>query len=111
MSLIDSSYFVTGEYEIANIVGAAEVVTTNVAKLTTFITKYEPEYIQALLGITLYDEFIAGLAVTPTPEAKWTDLKNKTNSKLDFILKGYDRKYLQAQLERFDANPLSRSRY
>lgn len=76
MSLIDSSYFV-GKYEITNVIGSAAPVVINAAKLTTFIVKYEPEYLRALLGTSLYDEFIAGLAVTPTPDAKWTDLKDK----------------------------------
>ncbi len=88
MSLIDSSYFV-GEYEIQNVIGTAAPVVINAAKLTQFIVKYEPEYMKALLGATLYDEFIAGLAVLPTPDTKWTDLKNKlvdTTNKLSCIV-------------------------
>jgi len=88
MSLVDSSYFV-GEYEITNVIGTAAPVVINAAKLTQFIVKYEPEYLKALLGTTLYDEFIAGLAVLPTPDAKWTDLKNKlvdTTNKLSCIV-------------------------
>ena len=88
MSLIDSSYFV-GEYEITNVIGSAAPVVINAAKLTTFIVKYEPEYLKALLGTALYDEFIAGLAVLPTPDSKWTALKNKiidTTNKLSPIV-------------------------
>lgn len=76
MSLIDSTYF-KGEYLIVNLTGTASVVAANVALVTEFIKKYEPEYLKLLLGTTLYDELIAGLAVTPTPDAKWTALKAK----------------------------------
>jgi len=73
---IDSTYF-TGEYLIQNVLGTNPIVTINDALLTKFITKYEPEYLKLLLGETLYDELIAGLAVTPTPAAKWIALKAK----------------------------------
>ena len=73
--LIDSSYFV-GEYEITNITGSAAVVAGNVTKLNSFIAKYEPEYMTALLGTTLYDEFTAGLLVVPIAD-KWTVLQTK----------------------------------
>jgi len=76
--LIDSSYFV-GEYEITNITGSAPVVAGNVAKLNAFIAKYEPEYLTALLGTTLYDEFKAGLLVDPIDD-KWTALQTKLRS-------------------------------
>ncbi len=87
MSLIDSSYFI-GEYEIQNVVGTAAPVVINAAKLNQFIVKYEPEYLRALLGTTLYDEFTAGLAVVPVAD-KWTALKNKlvdTSNKLSCIV-------------------------
>jgi len=41
----------------------------------------------------------------------WTDLKSKTNSKLDFILKEYDKKYLQKEFEKYASNPGSRERF
>lgn len=46
-----------------------------------FIDKYEPKFLKALLGDGLYAEFIAGLAVLPTPETKWTDLRDNTDVK------------------------------
>ena len=73
--LINSSYFV-GEYEIMNIAGSAPVVAGNVAKLNAFIAKYEPEFLRALLGSTMYDEFTAGLLINPIP-AKWSALSSK----------------------------------
>ena len=41
----------------------------------------------------------------------WKSLRDRTNSKLNFILKEYDRKYLQAQFEKFAENPGSRQRF
>ena len=41
----------------------------------------------------------------------WTYLKSKTNSKLDAILREFDRKYLQAEFEKFAESPLSRQRF
>ncbi len=76
MSLIDSSYAIN-EYLIVNVSGTNPTVTANAALLAHYITRYEPEYMKMILGVTLYDEFIAGLAVTPTPDAKWTALKAK----------------------------------
>lgn len=74
MSLIDYTYF-TGEYLIQNVSGTNPTVTANKALLDKFIAKYEPIYLKLLLGDTLYDQLIAGLAVTPTPDVKWTALK------------------------------------
>ena len=41
----------------------------------------------------------------------WKTLRDRTNSKLNFILKEYDRKYLQSQFEKFAENPGSRQRF
>ena len=41
----------------------------------------------------------------------WGNLKNMTNSRLDFILQEFDRKYLQAEFEKFVENPRSRQRF
>jgi hypothetical protein len=43
--------------------------------------------------------------------AIWTDLKSKTNSKLDFILREFDKKYLQAEFEKYTDSPRSRQRF
>lgn len=44
-------------------------------RLTGYIAKYEPIYMEQLLGESLYAEFKAGLEIDPVP-AKWTALKN-----------------------------------
>lgn len=69
------NYFV-GELQIPNLTGSAPAVTPRVNELLWFIKKYEPEFLELLLGEDLYLEFSAGIAAT-TPEAKWTTLKNK----------------------------------
>ncbi len=69
-NIIDSTYF-TRELHLAN-KGQSEVVT----EIAAYIAKYEPDYLDELLGPTLASEFIAGLAVG-APEAKWTDLRDK----------------------------------
>lgn len=43
-----------------------------------FIDKYEPIFLKALLGASLYTDFKAGLAVDPgPPAAKWAALKDQ----------------------------------
>lgn len=74
MSLIDSSYFI-GEIAIPNIDQRPNTIQDN-------IDKYEKEILICLLGQKLYDEFIAGLAITPTVPQIWLDLKDGK----DFIL-------------------------
>lgn len=41
----------------------------------------------------------------------WSTLRAKTNSRLDFILKQFDIKYLQKEFEKFVENPRSRQRF
>jgi hypothetical protein len=41
----------------------------------------------------------------------WGKLKILTNSQMDKYLKDFDAKYWQTELDKFDANPKSRSRY
>ena len=72
-NLTDSSYFVR-EISIPNIEGTAPVVTANIALLNGFISVREPEYLTALMGKAMYDEFVIGLEVV-TPDAKWTALQ------------------------------------
>lgn len=43
--------------------------------------------------------------------AIWSDLKAKTNSKLGFILKEFDRKYLEDMFKEFTDSPRSRQRF
>jgi len=73
---VDSTYFV-GEILIPNLTGTDLVSTGNVAEVTRFITKYEPEYLTHVLGADLYAAFEAGLLVTPTVEQRWKDLQAK----------------------------------
>lgn len=75
MSLIDQTYF-KGGYFLPNLEGVGAVTVASVESLNWYIAKYEPEYLRLVLGETLYNAFIAGLAIVPIP-AKWTSLKNK----------------------------------
>ena len=67
MSLIDRTYFV-GELNIPNtnqtVIGSA---------IDLFIEKYEDQFLNDVLGYTLYKAFKAGLQVVPVAQ-KWTDL-------------------------------------
>lgn len=73
---LTSAYFV-GELLIPNLTSPTAAGTANIAELQWFIDAYEKEFLEYLLGTELYEEFVAGIAVTPTPLAKWTNLKNK----------------------------------
>ncbi len=55
-------------------------------RITNAITRWEEECLRLLLGDKLYDAFIAGLAVTPTPAQKWLDLRD--GKTFDIILNG-----------------------
>lgn len=74
--LIDPTYFIQG-LEIPNKTGLHAVNTAIDNSIDWYISVYEPEVLTMLLGATLYAELLAGLAVLPTPDAKWTALKNK----------------------------------
>lgn len=54
---------------------------------TNYIVKYQKEILIKLLGYDLYLAFETGLAVEPTPETKWTDLKNGSTYQIDGINK------------------------
>lgn len=71
MTLIDQSYF-WGELYVAQ-----KSQQTVAEKIGMYINKYEPEFLKELLGETLYNDMIIGLAVTPTPDPKWTTLRDK----------------------------------
>ncbi len=70
--LIDRTYFI-GELNIVN------STTAPVSSLLDhFINKYEKQLLTDVLGLTLYNSFIAGLAVVPIAQI-WTDLKTGTS--------------------------------
>jgi len=76
MATITAASFI-GEILIPNVSGTGYAEIANLASLNVFIDKYEPLFLKELLGDDLYTAYAAGIAVTPTPEAKWTALKNK----------------------------------
>lgn len=69
MSLIDASYF-TGKLTIPQL-GQPSVVDA----LNTFIQREEPRYLQAALGYELWQDFVAGLSVSPIDQ-KWLNLRD-----------------------------------
>lgn len=75
--LVDYTYFLKGLCRIAGITsGTTPVDEANNEELNALIEVYEPEIMDRVFGIDFYNALIAGLAVTPTPEARWTALKN-----------------------------------
>lgn len=76
MSLLDSTYFHTGLVAIPNLQGVGSVPTAAVENLNWYIATYEPEYLKSVLGETLYNAFIAGLAVVPIA-SRWAALRDK----------------------------------
>lgn len=68
--LIDKSYFV-GDLDIPN---TGDLPVSE--RVTWFIQKYEPMFLEKLLGYHLYKPFIAGLSVTPpaVPEQRFIDI-------------------------------------
>lgn len=74
---IDTTYF-EGELSMGQITSAPVIAAVNL-----FIQKYEDDLLTKLLGYELYKAYKAGIAVTPTPDVKWTELrdgKEYTNS-------------------------------
>lgn len=41
-----------------------------------FVEREEEEQLTSIIGYTLYKQFTTGLAVTPTPDQKWLDLRD-----------------------------------
>lgn len=74
-SYLTVNYFV-GELFVPNIVGTSVVNTVNANNLKWFIAKYEPEFVEKLLGSVLYQQYLDGLAAD-IPAAKWLALKGK----------------------------------
>lgn len=70
MPLIDKTYFV-GEINIPD-TGSPAVEE----RLNFFIAKYEPEFLKISLGYSLYGAYVNGIAVLPTPDVIWTDLRD-----------------------------------
>ena len=56
-NLISSAIFV-GDIALPNVVGSG----AQASQLTTFITRYETQYLQQIFGIEFYDTFIAEIA-------------------------------------------------
>lgn len=82
--LIDTTYFSgSGLFSVPNIDVSNPVEEGSYNQLTAFIRIYEPELCRDLFGKTFYDAFIAGLAVTPTPETRWTTLEAKLLDKIN----------------------------
>lgn len=73
--LIDQSFFV-GEILVPNLTGAGLIPAGNVEELNRFISKYEPEFLDEVLGQSLSAAFQAGVSEA-TPEQRWVDLKNR----------------------------------
>jgi len=67
---IDQTYFV-GELDIPN-----TDQDSVQERLQTFIKKYEPIFLQKLLGWALYNQFVAGInvALPATPDQRYLDL-------------------------------------
>lgn len=73
--LIDQSYFV-GEILVPNLTGVGPIPAGNVEELNRFINKYEPDFLDEVLGQSLSAAFQAGISAA-TPEQRWVDLKSK----------------------------------
>lgn len=70
MSFIDASYFVAE----LNIPNSGDLPVSE--RITWFIEKYEPEFLQKLMGYPLYKAFVAGMnvALPATPPQRLLDL-------------------------------------
>lgn len=68
MATIDATYF----FAELNIAQKADVA----ASLTMFIDEHEEKLLTDLLGYELYKLYKAGIAVLPTPDAKWTAIRD-----------------------------------
>lgn len=56
-------------YELANL-------KDMVNSFNQFITEQEADCLKTLLGESFYDAFVQGLAVLPTPDQRWIDLRD-----------------------------------
>lgn len=71
--LINQTYFV-GEILVPNLTGVGPIPAGNVEELTRFISKYEPEFLDEVLGPDLSAAFQTGISAE-TPDQRWVDLK------------------------------------
>jgi hypothetical protein len=53
-----------------------DIPTIRDAEFTDFCQKKESEFLRKILGVTMYDQFVSGLAVLPSPEQKWIDIRD-----------------------------------
>ena len=70
---LSAAYFV-GELLITNVSGTTTTEQANLFPLNLAIAKHVPIFLKGLLGETLYDAYVAGIA---SPTDKWTALNNK----------------------------------
>ena len=68
-SIVQQSDFTTGLFQITQ----NDEIT---AKLNESITRIEKKILTDLLGIDLKDDYDTGIAVLPTPDVKWTELRD-----------------------------------
>lgn len=70
MATIDATYFFRH-------LTVAQKSDTNVSNsLSMFIDEHEDQLLLDLFGYELYKAYKAGIAVLPTPDAKWTDIRD-----------------------------------
>lgn len=67
MSIIDNTYFTKTELKLP---------IDNINDIQDYIDEHEPCILKQILGYNLYKDFIDGLAVLPTPDIKWTNLRD-----------------------------------
>jgi len=72
--LTNHEYFYKGRLVISNINPNITTEEGNYTEVNEGINDYEPEICEMLMGKVLYDALITGLAVTPTPDTRWTAL-------------------------------------
>lgn len=72
---LSAAYFV-GEIHIPNISGSSTSETANLLQLQIMIAKYEPLFLEKLMGADLYAAYIAGIAAA-IPDTRWATLQGK----------------------------------
>lgn len=75
MGSLSAAYFV-GEIQVPNISGSSTAETANLLQLQIAIAKYEPLFMDRLLGTDFYADYVAGIAAV-IPETRWTTLRDK----------------------------------
>jgi hypothetical protein len=77
MSQIDETYFQKGLTYIPNTIGTGAFQEAVINNVKNYIARFEPVFLKDLLGDDLYDAYIAGISVLPTPAARWTALRSQ----------------------------------